>query len=647
MPKKQSAADIQKLRNQFFQVPGVCLAVMVGAHVLTSGGFIDKSDKDMRLILTAGYFGAVFTLLYYATKPREDYMRKYFEWRFEDAGPSMTQVWKLYLLSVSRLARAAAWVLMALIGCTALGILAQWPEFSTLMSFSTIYTLGWWLSLIAVFALPFVGGNLFSEPFQRYRVLTESLETSTFKPRDAKDLMTADQPEAPPVETVGDHEFRAGGMNWSWEDFYKNSIIFGQSGTGKTVCVLNALVDGMLASSADSQYPPSGLMLDPKGDFYSKIQTVLGNYGRGQDLLVIDPYKLDRSIRWNPFDTDDDELEVAARFGAVLESTGQQAGGSDAFWIDSAKKFIRHSIALLRAANRGEPPSFAQINSMAVSKKAISEFADMVDDEDGSADQALLFFTREWFDLADNTRTSILAYITNMIDPFLMEPYATLFSGRSTMRISDIIDSGKLLYVYMPIADKERMSRVICTFVKLEYYREVLKRPDKVRSSFFLCDEFQAFFTVTPGKGDADFFERSRQSRHANIIATQNFPALLKQSGDKESIVKNLLGNCAVKMFLRNTDDMTNNYASELFGQDMVTVLGSSVGAASGKSVGGSSSASANRQYDARVRKEEFVELAVPSKRDEVDYCETIVHMAARGFVTKEKLRWKVHPLKG
>ena len=41
---------------------------------------------------------------------------------------------------------------------------------------------------------------------------------------------------------------------------------------------------------------------------------------------------------------------------------------------------------------------------------------------------------------------------------------------------------------------------------KLEYFREVLRRPDKPRTSFFFCDEFQQFFTTMQGKGDADFF---------------------------------------------------------------------------------------------------------------------------------------------
>jgi hypothetical protein len=38
------------------------------------------------------------------------------------------------------------------------------------------------------------------------------------------------------------------------------------------------------------------------------------------------------------------------------------------------------------------------------------------------------------------------------------------------------------------------------------------------------------------------------------------------------------------------------------------------------------------------------VGLAVPA--GDVNYAETIVHLASRASVTKEKLRWRVHPLK-
>lgn len=646
MRRRHTAASIKKVRDKFLQVPIACGAAIIVIHLMPK----DPADQGIRLLMTVAYFAAVLCALYYMTKPREAYMQQLFEWRFEDCGPVMEQVWKLYLLSLNRAIRIACYIAMAFVACCALSVLSKWPAFSWLSDLSWLYGFGWWITLAGLVLLPLAGGNILSEVMQRHQVLAESMQTSSFKAREVKDLQTPQNViEKPPVLALETLEFHAGGFDWSWEDFYKNSIIFGQSGTGKTVCVLNALLEGLLASAAGHPHPPSGLILDPKGDFLEKIGVVCRKYGRQDDLLVLDPDHLSRSIRWNPFDSEDDELEVAARFGAVLESTGQAAGQNDAFWIDSAKKFIRHAIALVRLTNDdGEPPSFWQINELAtdVRMKRISERADLLPD-DGRGDQALIYFDSEWSELADNTRSSIVAYITNMIDPFLMEPYMTAFSGQSDFRVSEMVEAGKILYVYMPIAHRERMSRVISTFVKLDYYREVLKRPNKKRPSFFLCDEFQAFFTTMPGKGDADFFERSRQSNHANVIATQNYPALLKQAADKESTVKNLLGNCAVKMFLRNTDEMTNKYASELFGQEIVTMMGSGMAAASARHFGGTSTQSANRQYDYKVRGEEFVNLAVPSKRDGIDFTETIVHLASRGFVTKEKLKWKVHPLTG
>jgi hypothetical protein len=107
-------------------------------------------------------------------------------------------------------------------------------------------------------------------------------------------------------------------------------------------------------------------------------------------------------------------------------------------------------------------------------------------------------------------------------------------------------------------------------------------------------------------------------------------------------VVNNLLGNCAVKIFLRNTDEKTNEYASKLFGQALVAMSSSSLSQGSGKNLG-TAGASANRQYDQKVRSEEFVGLAVPA--GDVDYAETIIHLASRASVTKEKLRWHGHAL--
>lgn len=642
----RTAASILKLRTQYLQLPVGGAVAIVLIHALPK----DPADHEFRLILTIAYFVAVLTLLYSLTGPRSQFMHQLLEWRYDESGVAMKQAARLFLSSLDRLMRAVCGVIGVFVVLTALDVLSRWPQLTDLRPLVQSMWWVWWLSLLGVVLLPVAGSNLFSEAFQRHRLLQDSVEVASVKPRDIGRLVEAAQHEAearPAVELSGDHRFRAGGFDWNWDDFYKNAVVFGMTGSGKTVCVLNALLDGLLGSSQIGELPCGGLILDPKGDFLDKIRVVCAKHGRENDLLVLDPYDLDHSIRWNPFDSDDDELELSSRFGAVAECIGAKGGDNDAFWINSAQKFVRYAVNLLRLANPpGEPPAFGQINGLAVSTKRISEAFDRLDDEDARQDQALSYFAQEWFELADNTRSSILAYITNMLDPFLMEPYDELFSGRSTIRIAEMLDAGRILYVHMPVADKEMMSRVVCTFVKLEYFREVLKRPRKKRTSFFLCDEFQQFFTTKQGKGDADFFERSRQSRHANVIATQNFPGLLKAANDKESVVKNLLGNCGLKMFLRNTDDQTNKYASELFGQELVQMIGSSVSAASGRwSVGGASSQSGSTQYDSRIRSEEFVRLAVPSGADGIDYAETIVHLASRGEVAEHRLRWRVHPI--
>jgi hypothetical protein len=103
-------------------------------------------------------------------------------------------------------------------------------------------------------------------------------------------------------------------------------------------------------------------------------------------------------------------------------------------------------------------------------------------------------------------------------------------AGRSTLSLAECIDQGKVLYVHFPIAKRRMMAQTVGTLLKVEYGRQVLIRRQKPRQSFFFCDEFQVFFTAEKETNDSDFFERSRDTNHANVIATQNRPALLKRS---------------------------------------------------------------------------------------------------------------------
>jgi hypothetical protein len=639
----QAHAAMTKARN-----------ALMGSVLVSSAGLLiiqwmpkDRHEHGFRLVLTLMFFLCLLTLIGTLTRPLGDYLQARAAWSFDRGGPSLQHAAKLLAHGFGGYVAGFAYCLMGLATLTMLRVLSSWPEFAVLQDYRGALQAAWWIALLTVPGYLLATPSRLAELRHRRQALAEQVMLSGFKPPDAQDLR--EQQAAltmPAVSVTRPAAFRAGGFEWQWSDFYKNAVVFGQPGSGKTVCVLNALIDGLMASG-DTTLPPAGLILDPKGDFRDKIELLCRQHGRAADLLVIDPMQPGQSAIWNPLDSADDELEIAARFAAVIEILEQKTS-QDTYFADTARTVLRHAIAFIRATNTdGAPPSFSDVLAVAMlDAKAAAKREEALRPDDRRGQLAHDFLCDSWADLSEKTRSIVQSCLINMIDPFLLPPYDQVFAGRSTVRMSDIIDQGKILYVYMPIADKERMARTISTLAKLEFAREVLKRPDKDRRSFFLCDEFQAFFTAGQGKGDADFFERSRQSNHANVIATQNMPALLKQVKDPHP-VDNLLGSCAIKIFLRNTDSTTNEYASRLFGEQLAqTASFSRSGFGFGRGGRGQSGASVNAAYERVVRPEEFIRLAQPDRDAGVTVAETIVHLGSRAAVTREKLAWPVHPIR-
>ncbi len=634
------------------------------AYVLGSAAFVViipmvaglfRQEDFIRFVLTLLWFGCLASVTWSATEPLGKYLREYHRWKYSEAGPAINHTVGQLVVRMSRFAAGLGWVATASVGACALYVLSFW-EVGALLEEARLVLWGTWLlTMIAVPLYPIFKAGALNEIVHLRRQLHEQLALAGLEGKSEKEAAQDEElGAAAALKVLGPLQFRAGGYDWHFSDFYKNAVIFGMTGSGKTVCVLNAVLDGLLGSSSAAGAPCAGLILDPKGDFRDKIELACRRHGRSRDLIVIDPYRIDRSARFNPIDSDDSPFELADRFASVIETLNSGKSSEDTFWIDNCKKFIQYAIILLREAKADEgPPNLTEIYDCATQDDFLKFVIDRADanvanDSARAAEleRARTFAEREWFELANETKSSARSFLTNMLLPFLEAPFDELFGSRSTKTMGEILDNGHILYVYMPIADRRAMARIVCTFVKLEFYREVLKRVDKTRPSFFLCDEFQAFFTVgSAGMGDNQAFERTRQSNHANIIATQNLPALTLVA-PKEDVVTNLLGNCGTKIFLRNTDDKTNEYASKIFGERIETLVSTSQSVTHGlRRRPESGSVSSNASYGRRIRADVFTDLAVPSQVDAIPYAEAMVHLAARARVHFQKQTWTVHPL--
>jgi hypothetical protein len=721
--------DLHRARNDLVAYVGGGLGTVLVVVLLPK----DPAAQILRLGYTLLFFGGLLTALSALVGPLARFLDARIDLAWQDAGDEVRSLQHAMADRIDRYVRALGYWLLAVTTLLLCRVLSAWPIGAPLAPFAGILTLAFWLSVAGVLVHFALTTNRLTEIALLRRAARRQAELGHWHALSEAEMAEREARLAgPAVVVTGLLSFDAGGMSWHWSDFQKNAIVFGQTGSGKTVTVLNALLDGLLSSAgSDRQTAAAALILDPKGDYRSKIERLARRLGRDRDLCILDPARPDASVRWNPLDSPDDALEVAGRFGAVLALLGMKAT-QDTFFIDSAKVFMRHAIGLLRAVEpHGEPPSFARVAALVsqpalvkaeavlyLLRCALPEFGQSVGEEtlsrllrderelaalagrldrtrrdhvllrtyldrwrdDGEGDWeacrqlalaragdaaacgaerlmpgreaalAVEYLFDTWLPMPERTRGSVQSQLILMLDPFLVEPYRSVFSGRSTVSMAQVLDRGLLFYSFMPAEDKPEMSRLINTLLKLDYYRQVLLHVDKARPSLFFCDEFQAFFTSDEGRGDAPFFSRSRQSLHANVVATQNYGGLLAEAR-KPEIVRNFLGNCAIKLFLRNTEGETNEFASkDVFGEYSALVVNlSESGGARGGREGLRSSGSLGEQLQRarRVPAERFAGLGIPDRTNGRDYAEAMVHLGSRAEVAMGRLRFKVHALDG
>ena len=123
----------------------------------------------------------------------------------------------------------------------------------------------------------------------------------------------------------------------------------------------------------------------------------------------------------------------------------------------------------------------------------------------------------------------------------------------------------------MNISQYENLSKIIASYLKLDFQSEVLQQlsSEKIRKSVFICDEYHEYVTST----DANFFSQSREAKCINIVATQSYNSLLNTLKDT-STTKVIIQNLINKLWFRTDDIFTIEEAQKQIGkEDKVKML--------------------------------------------------------------------------
>jgi hypothetical protein len=276
------------------------------------------------------------------------------------------------------------------------------------------------------------------------------------------------------------------------------------------------------------------------------------------------------------------------------------------------------------------------------------------------------YFTKEWPQLAERTRSSIAITLSVLIDAFLRYPLRKLFCSGKTVDPDSIIKGGKILIVDVPVNRYYEFGKIAAVLWKTAMQRAILSRPElhpenlegekrsqpddiDMRPIFLAGDEAQYFVSA----GDTLFATTSASARGITVYSTQSLALLYSEMGsdaNARSSVLALLGNLRNRFICNVDDPETTSWFANTLGKVIVKrrTAGESSNTSFSQSgiqfnTGGNESDAEQLDYDLQPRELAVLNQGGRGHKDPSRDCkvEAIITTAGWPFEANQKLWYK------
>lgn len=358
---------------------------------------------------------------------------------------------------------------------------------------------------------------------------------------------------------------------------YQNILITGTIGTGKTSSAMYPFTKQLLKYNClNNQEKLAMLILDVKGNYFSKVLEYANTFNRLNDLIVID---LTNSFKYNPLDKPNlNSLVLANRLKTIL--TLFSPNSSENYWLDKAEQILSECIKFCRLYNDGYV-TFSEIHKLIMFPEYYSQKLNITkenfkkgkysDTEVYNLLTSIDFFEKEFFSLDSRTLSILKSEISRITNIFVSDYNVSKTFCPSKNEINfkgfkEVLNQGKIVILNMNISEYRNLSKIIATYLKLDFQTEVMSRLGNnsfIRKSAFISDEFHEYVTTT----DADFLASCREAKCINIVATQSYSSI-KNTLKDEASTKVILQNLINKFWFRTDDMFTIEEAQKQIGKE-------------------------------------------------------------------------------
>jgi hypothetical protein len=440
---------------------------------------------------------------------------------------------------------------------------------------------------------------------------------------------------------------------WTLADAFQGVSIMGENGSGKTSG------SGKHFARKFLQNGFGGLVLCFKIDEADLWRSYLQDAGREADGRF---YGVDEAFRFNfmDYEAESSGLDFAENLVTLLvdiasiQKRAEPTGSEAHFWLPQKKKLLRNAITLLLLAKA--PIQLRTLYEMIVSAPKEPQQVRSPDWQKQSFLFGLLeqahqtasnhpewkLITNFWMierpALASKTRETIDADFTGMFDPLTRGKIGELF-GTTTNLTPDDIFNGKVVVINIPVARYREVGQFAALIWAQLFQRAVDRRtytPPDTRPVFLWEDEAH-YFTI---EQDALFQTTARSKGISVVRLTQNIPNFLDAYGrDGKHKVDTLLGNHATKIFHRNGDPTTNEWASKVIAKETTYKQSISTSGSVHTAIGLNSQTSVSEVEEDSCPPKEFIGLKNGGKKNNY-VVEGILFQSGRLWLRDQ--RWTV-----
>ena len=304
------------------------------------------------------------------------------------------------------------------------------------------------------------------------------------------------------------------------------------------------------------------LILDVKGNYYKQVLEYSRKYDLEKDIIVI---SLNSNVFYNPLHKPNLKPQVLAnRLKTILLLFSEN--NTESYWLDKAEEILSEFIKFCRLYNNGYV-TFSELHNLVSMPNYYKEKLKILknlfinnklsNSEIYELNSCLNFIQNDFENLDSRTKSILISEISRITHIFvsdydIMSTFCSPKDKLSFSGFSDVLKYGKIVILNLNIAEYSSLSKIIATYLKLDFQSEVLSNLSKNVSytSAFICDEYDKYVTKT----DSDFFSLSREAKCINIISTQSYSSL-KNTLKDDSQVKVITQNLINKIWFR-TDDI-------------------------------------------------------------------------------------------